>query len=79
MVAMTTAGQFTVLPTERSPHQVDIGLWEGGASGDGAQGVGTATTGGVWYNKNTNFIYTLESEVKLCSVVFTITGSNAIQ
>ena len=28
-------------------------------------------------NNNNNFIYTLESEVKLCSVLFT--GSNAIQ
>ena len=28
---------------------------------------------------NNNFIYTLESEVKLRSVVFTITGSDAIQ
>ena len=32
------------------------------------------------HNNNNNFIYTLESEVKLCSVVFTIiTGSDAIQ
>ena len=45
MVAMTTASQSAVLPTERSTHQVDIRLGEGGASGDGAQSISTATTG----------------------------------
>ena len=31
------------------------------------------------YNSNNNFIYTLESKVKLRSVVFTITGCDGIQ
>ena len=31
------------------------------------------------YNNNNNFIYSLESEVNLHSVVFTITGIDGIQ